>query len=95
MSDIIEKIKQLKRAHYECDDPWFSCRAVPEHGFRIGECSCGADKYNAIVDEVISEVNEFFNKYTDAQAEIKRLKAEINRLEMEIEFDNFDKLRKE
>lgn len=71
MKDNVDKLiyanEKLKAAlknlrskyHYECDDCWYSC---PKSGQccndneKDGECNCGTDYRNAIIDKVLSEI---------------------------------------
>jgi hypothetical protein len=63
--DVLKEIESLKRQHRYCEDSWYSCPMHPDgcSNPREGnECKCGADKYNAKIDEIITELaNNGFN----------------------------------
>lgn len=55
-------LMESKRKHYHCDDSFFCCRLCdhPDHGGQLelrsgddGRCNCGADQWNARVDEAL------------------------------------------
>jgi hypothetical protein len=50
-----EALESLRRAHFDCEDPWYSCA---KHEGYIGEsdvkeCTCGADECNARIDAAL------------------------------------------
>lgn len=50
-------LKGIHQAHYECEDPWYSCPKSQDGcaNDRAGaDCNCGADAFNAELDEVLS-----------------------------------------
>lgn len=53
-----EALRGAKRAHDECDDPYYSCLALRykgagEYESGGGPCTCGANEHNAAIDEVL------------------------------------------
>ena len=56
---------QLKQSHHYCEDNWYSCPLHPNgcaNADEPYECNCGADKHNAKIDEIITELsNNCFN----------------------------------
>lgn len=57
--DVIKELESLKRQHRYCDDSWYSCPMHPDgcaNADEPYECNCGADKYNAKIDEIINEL---------------------------------------
>ncbi len=59
--DLILQLKELaSEKHYYCEDSWYSCPKA-EGGcfndqYEKDECSCGADKRNAIIEKIIQEI---------------------------------------
>ena len=57
---LLEKLEELRVSHYNCGGSWYSCPkssegcADEEAG---DECNCGADRRNAVVDELIQYVH--------------------------------------
>jgi hypothetical protein len=52
-----EWLEKLKRGHYYCEDPWYSCPKHEEGCANAGkgtECDCGADEWNAEIDRMLS-----------------------------------------
>ena len=57
---LLEKLEELRVSHYNCGDSWYSCPKSSEGCVNEevdDECNCGADKHNAVVDELIQYVN--------------------------------------
>lgn len=55
MTNPLTIAETLRRDHFECEEPWYSC---PKHegytGFNKGKtCTCGADKQNEQVERLI------------------------------------------
>jgi hypothetical protein len=55
LSALREALESLRRAHFDCEDPWYSCA---KHEGYIGEsdvkeCTCGADECNARIDAAL------------------------------------------
>ena len=87
-----ETLRARKRAHYECDDRWFSC-PMSEEGCandRDNGCTCGAEAHNENTDahaaaweaEVarLGAVAAVANMRLDAQiAEVARLRGLLSR----------------
>jgi hypothetical protein len=54
--NLREKMELLRQSHYVCDDCWYSC---PKSGQCCNDtsphdyCNCGADRHNAIIDEIL------------------------------------------
>lgn len=60
VKEIRERILQLKIAHIECEDPWYSCPKCDDGCANEAEgddCNCGADSHNKIVDELLSALS--------------------------------------
>lgn len=61
---LVALLRESKRKHYHCDDSWYCCPLClhEDHGWRgykqddNGVCTCGADEWNARVDEVLRKV---------------------------------------
>ena len=54
--NIVEELESLRRDHYECEDPWFSCPKSNEgcsDPSRGDVCTCGAEDHNAKLDAII------------------------------------------
>jgi len=56
-ADQIEKLQAVlvksKRAHYYCEDPWYSCPKALDGCLDESagkDCNCGADEFNAEID---------------------------------------------
>ena len=59
--DIIKELESLRRSHYHCEDGWYNYPAHPDGSLNPEEdteCNCGADEYNAKLDEIIAEVHK-------------------------------------
>jgi len=49
-------LKESKRSHLDCPDCWYSCAILTCNDSRKSEiCDCGADKWNAKVDELLQK----------------------------------------
>jgi hypothetical protein len=54
-----ERMEELRRGHYVCDDCWYSCPKSGEccncnyDNSKPPECNCGADKHNEIIDKIL------------------------------------------
>jgi hypothetical protein len=56
---MITRLIELKRKHDYCEDPYYSCPLNTSDGNEIEEgakCNCGADRDNAIIDKMITEL---------------------------------------
>lgn len=56
-----ELLKQSKRSHYYCEDPWYSCPKAEEgcaDDSKEDVCDCGAEDWNAKVDAALSPQRE-------------------------------------
>ena len=53
-----EQLKaRLRREHYSCEDPWYSCPRSDDGCLNEGEgteCNCGADNFNALLDDLLT-----------------------------------------
>jgi hypothetical protein len=66
MSELIEKLEALidkaKRAHFSCEDRYYSCPksvdGCSNEGYEEDECNCGADEHSASVDVLVDQINE-------------------------------------
>jgi hypothetical protein len=57
--EILAFLKKSRRAHDYCEDSWYSCPKAEDgscNDSKGDECDCGADKYNAKLDEMIAKV---------------------------------------
>lgn len=62
--DAIYALEALKRPHYEAGDPFYNCQktadfkafAAKQMNVSIFKCTCGADKDNARIEEIIAFV---------------------------------------
>lgn len=55
--NIFNELEKLRRRHFICDDPWYSCPQSEDgcaNDMAGDECNCGADAYNAILDGIIA-----------------------------------------
>lgn len=65
---LAELLPKLKRNHYECEDCYYSCPKCKEGccDEREGDqCTCGADKHNALVDEAIKITDGLLKEATE------------------------------
>jgi len=48
-------LASVRQTHVTCEDPWYSCPKCPEGSLRDndGECNCGADAANAIIEAAL------------------------------------------
>jgi hypothetical protein len=57
--DVIKEVLSLKRRHRYCEDSWYSC-PMAEGGCADDDagdkCNCGAEEYNAKIDEIVEEL---------------------------------------
>ena len=56
---INELLEQLRRSHYACEDCFYSCPKAEDDycgDSERTECKCGADKYNAILDDCLAAI---------------------------------------
>jgi hypothetical protein len=54
--NLREKLEDLRRSHYTCEDCWYSCPKAGDEYCGLQDrnvCNCGADSYNAIIDEIL------------------------------------------
>jgi len=57
----MDVLENNRRAHYYCEDTWYSC---PKHEDGCAndaegdECNCGADKNNAEIDATIAAIKQ-------------------------------------
>jgi len=54
--NLREKLEELRRPHYVCDDCWYSCPKSGEEycgNENPDRCTCGADEHNSIIDEIL------------------------------------------
>jgi len=54
--ELLEIVKDSKRAHYDCDDKWYACPKSPDGcaDERVGtDCICRADEWNARRDKAL------------------------------------------
>jgi hypothetical protein len=57
---ILRLANLAMRAHYSCEDPWYSCPKSPEGCFNDAAghgCTCGADQINAEIKEILKALN--------------------------------------
>lgn len=63
--DVMKALESLKLQHHYCDDSWYNCPLHPDgcaNAYEEYACNCGAEKHNAKVDEIITELsNNGFN----------------------------------
>jgi len=55
--NLREKLESLYVSHYVCDDCWYSCPKTDQCCNDQNPkdcCNCGADKHNAVVDEILA-----------------------------------------
>jgi hypothetical protein len=58
IAELEKALREAKRPHYSCEDPWYSCPKHPEgtaNDFKGDECDCGADEFNAKIDSVLMD----------------------------------------
>ena len=61
--DLLEKVKKLKKAHYECEDRWYSCPksgSCADDSLDGSDCNCGTDMDNEKIDEIIGIIKADF-----------------------------------
>ena len=55
--DIVHELEKLRISHYQnYEDCWYSCPKSPDgccNDNAGDECTCGADKHNAKLDEIL------------------------------------------
>jgi len=64
--------KEVRRGHYYCEDNWFSCPKAEDgcsDETKGDECRCGADIYNAKIDQLLANQPKPFiqNEEADQQ----------------------------
>jgi hypothetical protein len=74
--DVLKEIESLKRQHYYCEDPWYSCPLAPDgcanKEYKENECNCGAEEQHKKVDAIIEYLsNNGFNKKDKKESEQK------------------------
>ena len=81
----LEALENNKQTHYYCEDTWYSC---PQHedgcaNESVGdECTCGADKANAEIDQAITAIKEALaNHIPDATKMVAQPEQELTNLE--------------
>ena len=57
---LLENLNKLRIPHYYCQDSWYSC-PLAEDGcsddqWDKDKCNCGADKHNALIDQMVAEL---------------------------------------
>ena len=55
---LIAFLEEHKHTHHYCDDCWYSCPKSEEgccDKSQGDECNCGADEYNKMIDDLITE----------------------------------------
>jgi hypothetical protein len=64
-------LEGLKRAHFVCDDPWYSCPLSDEGCIddQAQGCTCGAEQHNAKIDALLND---------DTSSTIKLVKAVLD-----------------
>ena len=59
--ELLKALKQYgTRAHYYCEDPWYSCPKAPDGCCNDAEgtdCNCGADGHNAAVNALLARLD--------------------------------------
>lgn len=80
LNDIVSFLESLKKQHYaNYDDCWYSCPLVdPESEGACcndaekakGECNCGADSFNAHLDEKIKELHLKHSNHEQRESDI-------------------------
>jgi hypothetical protein len=56
----LQLLSKLYEKHYECEDCWYSCPKSDEgccNEYAEDGCTCGADKHNALIDEIMNILN--------------------------------------
>ena len=56
---VLRLAELARRKHYYCEDEWYSCPKHPDGCANDGmgpDCNCGADRINAEVDAILSEL---------------------------------------
>ena len=57
--ELANKLRESRIEHYYCEDTWYNCPAYTEEDEVVdGECDCGADKWNAKIDELLAHYKE-------------------------------------
>lgn len=61
---LVALLREARREHYHCDDSWYCCPLCDsdDHGGpgaggaykKPGECTCGADAFNARIDALLN-----------------------------------------
>lgn len=62
ISKLRAALLKAKCGHYHCDDSWYSCPKAPEgcsDHEKGTDCDCGADKFNAEIDTILRETEEW------------------------------------
>lgn len=57
IAELEKALREAKRSHYACEDPWYQCPMHPEgcaNEFEPKACNCGTDEFNAKIDAVLS-----------------------------------------
>ena len=68
IKELEQRLTDLKKCHYSCDDRWYSCPkaldgcADPSAG---PECTCGSEEHNALVDKLFYDLSAVFYGNTD------------------------------
>jgi hypothetical protein len=60
---VLSYLETTRRSHYGCEDSFYNCPKHPEEedynsDFKNAVCNCGADEYNAKLDEMITLVSQ-------------------------------------
>lgn len=58
--DLRALLEQLRQAHHQCEDSWYSCPKNPEGcaDEREKDCTCGADEHNALIDSALRSLTQ-------------------------------------
>lgn len=57
IAELEKALREAKRNHSACDDPWYTCPMHPDgcadSSREKDECTCGAEDHNAKIDSVL------------------------------------------
>jgi hypothetical protein len=59
LEEALGLLRSARREHYSCDDCWYSCPKSEDGSCddaKGDECDCGADAFNATIDEFLSRI---------------------------------------
>ena len=57
LRELEDMLRESKRGHYYCEDPWYTCPKHPDGCANDNEgtdCNCGADEWNARVEALLA-----------------------------------------